>query len=70
MILSYSEMIFSYELMIYVDYRFNWTNTANSNIKQMQSRQVANSLKIKVIKTQDKEIKLKDHAPRYMRSKS
>ena len=40
------------------------------NIKQMESRQVANSLKIKVIKTQDKEIKLKDHAPRYMRSKS
>ena len=63
-------MIFSYELMIYVDYRFNWTNTANSNIKQMQSRQVANSLKIKVIKTQDKEIKLKDHALRYMRSNS
>ena len=27
-------------------------------------------LKIKVIKSQDKEIKLKDHAPRYMRSKS
>ena len=39
-------MIFSYELMIYVlkhnvDYWFNWTNMANSNIKQMQSRQIA-----------------------------
>ena len=39
-------MIFSYELMIYVlkhnvDYWFNWTNMANSNIKQIQSRQVA-----------------------------
>jgi hypothetical protein len=43
---------------------------ANSNIKQMQSCQVANSLKIKVIKTQDKEIKLKDNDPRHMRSKS
>ena len=42
----------------------------NSNIKQMQSRQVANSLKIKVIKTQDKEIKLKNYVPRHMRSKS
>jgi Ribonuclease G/E len=30
----------------------------------------ANSLKIKVIKTQDKEIKLKDNDPRHMRSKS
>ena len=27
-------------------------------------------LKIKVIKSQDKEIKLKDHAPRHMRSMS
>ena len=43
---------------------------ANSIIKQMQSRQVVNSLKIKVIKSQDKEIKLKDHVPRHMRSKS
>ena len=32
---------------------------ANSNIKQMQSQQVANPLKNKVIKSQDKEIKLK-----------
>ena len=43
---------------------------ANSNIKQMQSRQVANSLKNKVIKSQEKEIKLKNLVPRYMRSKS
>ena len=68
-------MIFSYELMIYVlklnfDYWFNWTKIANSNIKQMQSWQVANSLKIKVIKTQEKEIKLKDNDPRHMRSKN
>ena len=39
-------------------------------IKQMQSRQVTNSLKNKVIKSEDKEIKAQDHAPRHMRSKS
>ena len=33
---------------------------ANSNIKQMQSRQVVNSLKNKVIKSQDKEIKAQE----------
>jgi uncharacterized protein (DUF305 family) len=33
---------------------------ANSNIKQMQSRQVANSLKNKVIKSQDKEVKAQE----------
>ena len=43
---------------------------ANSNIKQIQSRRVANSLKNKVIKSQEKEIKAQDHAPRHMRSKS
>jgi hypothetical protein len=43
---------------------------ANSNIKQMQSRRVANSLKNKVIKSQEKKIKAQDHAPRHMRSKS
>ena len=40
---------------------------ANSNIKQMQSRQVAED---QSLKSQDKEIKLKDHAPKHMRSKS
>ena len=32
----------------------------NSNIKQMQSRQIANPLKNKVIKSQDKEIKTQE----------
>ena len=57
-----------YSLMLIID--LIGPTLANSNIKQMQSWQVANPLKSKVIKSQDKENKLKDNDPRHMRSKS